>query len=105
MATVQMTRHARERTKNRVGLRKGLAEKNMEKALAFGLTHAETKAGLHRYIDGLYLTNGFEEVRVYHRHVYIFKGGKLVTILPLPRKFNDLSDKLERAKQEQSAIS
>lgn len=95
-----VTKHARERTKNRVGLRKGVAEKNAEKALTYGLTHADTTGGLKRYIDYLYLSRGFGEVRIYHRYVYIFCNGKLVTILPLPNKYNELADKLQRKKME-----
>lgn len=95
-----VTKHAKERTKNRVGLRKGLAENNTAKALKFGLTHADTAGGLKRYIDYLYLTHGFSEIRIYHRYVYIFCNGKLVTILPLPRKYNELADKLQKAKTE-----
>lgn len=93
-----VTKHARERTKNRVCLRKGMAEKNAEKALTYGLTHADTTGGLKRYIDYLYLSHGFGEVRIYHRYVYIFCKDKLVTILPLPNKYNDLADKLQREK-------
>lgn len=96
-----MTRHAKARLKDRAGLRKGVAEKNAERALTYGLTHAETKAGLKRYLDYLYLSHGNgNNMRVFHRHVYIFNGTTLITVLPLPKKYNELADKLERRKSE-----
>ena len=66
---VRTTRHSAERTKNRVGLSKKLTDKNAQRAFDYGLTHAETKAGLCRYLDKLYLPNGTaNNMRVYHRY-------------------------------------
>lgn len=102
MNNVTVSKHATKRTKDRVGISKKLAEKNAEKALQFGITHAETKAGLKRYLDRLY----FQEctatnMRVYHRYVYIFNSRNiLITILPLPNKFYRLADQLQREKIE-----
>ena len=100
MSDVTVTKHSVKRTKDRVGLSKKLAEKNAQRALECGLTHAETKSGLRRYIDKLYLTehNG-NNIRIFHRYVYIFHGTTLITILPLPTKFYSLADKLQRDKE------
>ena len=101
MSDIHVTRHAKKRTKDRVGLSKRLAEKNAAKALEVGLSHAEAKAGLKRYLDYLYLSNNTgNNVRVYHRYVYVFHNRTLVTILPLPTKFYDMADKLQKQKIE-----
>lgn len=92
---VIITKHSVQRTKDRVGLSKKLAEKNARKALDNGLTHSETKGGLKRFIDKLYLTyKTGNNIRVYHRYVYIFKGNTLITIIDLPKKFHALADVL-----------
>lgn len=104
MNSVIMTNHSIQRTKDRVGLSKKIAVKNAQKALEFGITHAECKAGLKRYLDGLYLSNGnANNMRIYHRYVYLFRDNRLITILPLPHKFYDLADKLQvqKAKDKQ----
>lgn len=96
---VVVTDHGARRTKERVGLSKKLAEKNAEKALAFGLTHADTKAGLHKYLDKLYLSNGTaNNMRIYHHYIYMFRGNTLITILPLPNNLCKLADKLQKEK-------
>lgn len=101
MADVNITKHSVKRTKDRVGLSKKLTEKNAQKALEYGITHAEAKAGLKRFMDKLYLTNNNgNNMRIYHRYVYVFRNNTLITILPLPTKFYDLADKLQKQKDE-----
>lgn len=68
---------------------------------SYGITHSEAKGGLCRYLDKLYLSNGnANNVRVYHRYVYLFRGNTLLTIIPLPNKFYALADKLQKQKGE-----
>jgi len=103
MDDVILTNHSVKRTKERVGLSKKLADKNAKKALEFGLTHSDAKAGLRRYLDKLYLSNGTSNnVRIYHRFIYMFRDNTLITVLPLPRKFYDLADKIQRQKDSAS---
>lgn len=96
-----ITKHARRRTKEKVGISKKLAEKNADKALQFGLTHAETRAGLKRFCDALYLAEHKpNNLRIYHGHAYLFRGQTLITIIPVPHKFAALAHKLENEKVE-----
>ena len=95
-SSVVITKHSEKRTKNRLGLRKKLAEKTAQKAFDNGLTHAETKGGLRRFVDKLYLSyKTGNNIRIYHRYVYIFQGNILITILDLPKKFYSLADELQ----------
>lgn len=99
MERVVMTVHSIQRTKERTGLSKKIAEKNAEKALENGLSHSDCKAGLKRYMDRRYFSNeNANNLRVYHRYVYVFQANKLITVLPLPRRFWGLADKLQREK-------
>lgn len=99
MNNIVMTDHGIQRTKERVGLKKKLADKNAQKAFEFGLTHADTKAGLKRYLNKLYLSyQSANNIRVYHRCVYLFSGNKLITVFTLPQKFYSLADKLQQQK-------
>ena len=78
MPDVVMTNHSVKRTKERIGLSKKIADKNAQRALEYGITHSEAKGGLCRYLDKLYLSNGnANNVRVYHRYVYLFRGNTL----------------------------
>lgn len=96
---VIITKHSIKRTKERVGLSKKQTEKNAQKALKYGLTHAETKAALRRYLDKVYFKKELaNNLRVYHHYVYVFRDNKLITILLLPTGLYKLADKLQREK-------
>lgn len=96
---VELTEHSIRRTKDRVGLSKKIADKNAQKALEFGIKHSESKGGLRRYLDKLFLSNrNANNVRIYHRYVYLFHNNRLITIMNLPHKFYDVADQIQRQK-------
>ncbi len=100
MADVRMTNHGIKRTKERVGLSKKIADKNAEKALEFGITHAETKGNLKRFLDKLYLSTGkANNMRVYHHHVYCFQNKTLITVINLPASLCKLADQIQKEKE------
>lgn len=89
---VVVTRHAQERIKNRV-CRK--SNKQAEKSLSMGITHAEAKGSLSRYLDRLYLNgNNPNNIRIYGRSVFLFHNRTLITVLELPKKYYKICDKL-----------
>lgn len=98
---VNVSRHAVKRTKERVGLSKKIADKNAQKALDEGITHAEAKGSLSRYLDRIYFTNrSINSIRIYQHNVYLFADKTLVTILPLPPKYRDTVDKIRKGKEK-----
>lgn len=100
-STVTVTRHAGKRIRQRLGINKRSTEKAAEKALQFGITHAEAKGKLSRHLDGIFLLNYKPtNMRVYNHSVYLFHGVTLITVLPLPQKFWTYADKLQRQKKE-----
>lgn len=97
---VIVTKHAEKRIRQRLGINKKSTDKAAEKALQFGITHAETKGKLHRHLDGIFLLNYKPtNMRVYNHSVYLFRDTKLITVLPLPRKLWIYADKLQQQKK------
>lgn len=94
------TDHAKQRTKERLGLSKNLTDKIAQKALDNGVIHSETAGSFKRFYDGLYLRHrNANNIRVYNRKVYLFNDEVLITIINLPNKYNVLADKLQKKKQ------
>lgn len=97
---MKVSRHAKRRTRERLGLPTKAAHTNAQKALQHGFHRWECHTGLRRYLDFLYHQTGDNpDVVVYHRHVYIFANGTLITVLNLPQKYFARADKLEREKE------
>lgn len=101
MTELRITHHAKDRTKDRMGLSKKLADKKAQEALDFGVTHAETSGKLQKYFNALYLRHQTgNNIRIYHRYVYIFQGNTLITILHLPKDLIPAADKIQKRKAE-----
>lgn len=99
MSEVIVTRHGEKRIRKRLGIKKKCANRTAEKAMAFGVTHAEATGKLSRYLDSVYLPyRTANNMRVYNRAVYLFHGDTLITVLALPKQLHDLADKLQRIK-------
>jgi len=95
--TVDLTRHAEKRIRQRLGINKKATGRNAEKALQHGVTHAEATGRLCKYLDGIFLHNCRPtNMRVYNHSTYLFRDTKLITVLPLPRNLWKLADKLQR---------
>jgi hypothetical protein len=95
----QSTRHSKQRTKDRLGLSKKLADKKAQEALDHGLRHKELTGGLKKYITSLYFYNETaNNIRVYQQKVYIFRDTKCITILNLPQNLCNVANKLQKRK-------
>lgn len=90
--TVDVTRHAEKRIRQRLGINKKATERNAEKALQCGVTHAEATGQLCKYLDGIFLRN--------YKPTNLFRDTKLITVLPLPRNLWKLADKLQVRSKE-----
>lgn len=97
----KMTEHSYDMSKKRLGISKKAAEKEAEKALRYGLKHSETNGNLRKYLDKEYLAYGVaNNMRIYHRNLYIFAGSRLITVIHLPNNLCSLADKLQKQKQD-----
>lgn len=101
---VDLTRHAEKRIRQRLGISKKATERNAEKALLHGVTHAEATGHLCKYLDGIFLRDYKPtNMRVYNHSTYLFRDTKLITVLPLPRNLWMLADKLQRRAMEMTS--
>ena len=97
----RVTRHATRRTRERLGIPKKAADSNAEKALNGGFHMDMAKNSLKRYLEGVCREYPpVNNVRVYHRNIYIFNNDILITVMQLPKKYHAVSDKLEREAKE-----
>lgn len=95
-----VTDHAKQRTKDRLGVSKKIANKVASKALEHGITHASAKGNLKSYLDKLYLSHKTaNNIRVYNRKIYIFDGHILITVLNLPNNLIKIADKLQKSRE------
>lgn len=98
--SAQVSKHARNRTKQRAGLGKRAAVRNAQKAFDLGVKHSETNGRLNKYLTAIYFTNKtINNLRIYHRHVYLFAGDVLVTVLNLPNNLWPQADACEKRKR------
>lgn len=96
-----ITNHAIDRTKQRVGISKRLAEKNAMRAYESGIKHSETSGSLKRYLDKLYLEHKTSNnVRIYCGNIYIFHGDILLTVFPLPEKYRKTAERIKTKRKE-----
>lgn len=101
MLTAIVTNHAKQRTKDRLGVSKKVANKIAGKALEHGVTHALAKGKLKSYLDKLYLSHkSANNLRVYNRKVYLFDKNILITVLNLPNNLINAADKLQHQKEK-----
>lgn len=99
-----ITHHANKRLKSRAGLRGEEGKKVADRALRRGITHAEARGGLNRYMSALYLRHrNANNIRVYGRFVYIFKHKRLITVMHLPEEFWPVADEIMRDKRKAEA--
>ena len=85
-----ITRHAKKRFKQRLGVHKGDANKNAKKALKYGIRHCDTEGSLNRYMTALFFRNRTaNNIRIWNGSVYLFSGEKLITVFHVPKKYVD----------------
>ena len=96
----RITKHGYKRVRERLGIPKNAVQKNAENAMKYGVQRTDVSGPLRRYLDAIYYDYGTaNNLRVYHRHVYIFCGEVLVTVLKVPYKYIDAADIAQRRKK------
>ena len=85
-----LTRHGKKRIRERVGV--GKSEKKIARvakiAYERGLKHSELKGTLRRYVDRMYMNYHYgNNVRIYNSQVWIFQNDRLITVKPIPSRY------------------
>lgn len=82
---MKVTKHAKQRLKERNGLNKNACNRMAQKALENGIKHSETKGNLNKWINKLFLTTKkANNIRLYGDKAYLFSGETLITVLQIP---------------------
>ena len=98
----RVTKHAKKRGKQRIGVKKKDVQKNAQEAIDFGITFNEAKGNLKRYMTKIYLKNEIpNNMRVYNHRLYLFRESLLITVLDIPPDLCRVADSLQRKKKEQ----
>ncbi len=111
MVRIDITKHAYDRMKERLGLSKKAANRMAEVAYAEGIRHGETNGRLYRYISAQaypYMKKGYC-LKIYGEAVYCFINGKdeeaeetitsLVTVWVIPQNLKNQVLGLQRRKK------
>ena len=92
---MKITKHAKGRLKERNGLNKKSINRIVEKALQDGITHAQTKGRLNKWVTEQFLhSRTANNIRLYGDKAYIFKDCTLITVLQIPANLMKDFDKM-----------
>ncbi len=82
---MDVSKHAEDRLKERCGFNRKTYERMAQKAYDDGITHAQTKGRLNKWITSLYFRNkNANNIRLYGDKAYIFCDEVLVTVIQIP---------------------
>ena len=84
-----VTKHARERINERMGIPKKSADVIARKALDKGIKFNETTGRLRKYISWLSTKTegGCNNIRIYAEKVFIFHDEILITVIQIPQMY------------------
>ena len=83
---IEVSEHAHERLKERLGLPKSAHLRMAQKAFKEGKHHADAKGKLKRYLDGCWLRyRHCNNVRLHGENIWFFADHILVTVYEIPR--------------------
>lgn len=98
---MKVTKHAKNRIKDRIGGKKGNAARIAELALERGIPHSETKGRLNKWITSEWAFNKTaNNIRLYRGKAFIFSGTTLITVLNIPNSLMKDFDKMIKQRKE-----
>ena len=85
-----VTKHGKQRIQERVGV--GKSDKKIQRAakiaLERGTKHSEIKGAFKKYLDEMYAKHEHgNNVRIYASQIWVFQDNVLVTVKPVPPRF------------------
>lgn len=85
MSITTVTRHAKDRMKERIGIPKKACQRDSDNAYENGHCHKDARGRVKRYLDSLFfLHKTANALRVKGLFVYIFNRKTLITVVHLP---------------------
>ena len=106
MAVCAVTRHAGQRTRERVGIPKKAVRRAAARAYTNGIRRTETEGGLRRYLDWLYWrgNGGANNITVYGDKVYLFNEDTLITVLNVPMPHMKQAARLMKKRRKENGL-
>jgi hypothetical protein len=90
-AAIVITKHAFERAKKRLSFTKAALLKMAWRAFHWGITRADTKGFLHKYVDRIWIAEQkANNVRIYGEVIYLFADKTLITVYQVPSELRKL---------------
>lgn len=97
---MQVTKHAKQRMKERCGLNDKSADRLAKIAYEKGLHHGDLTGKLKKWVDGQYLySRRANQIRLYGDMAYIFQREKLITVIPIPHGLVKVAVKISKRKE------
>ena len=85
---MRVTRHAEQRTRQRVGLPKRAVDRAAARALKRGKPRQYFLGAFRRYLNFIFMKRRrANNMRVYNGYIYMFDDDVLITVLEAPPKF------------------
>ena len=92
---MKVTKHAKDRLKERNGFNKKSIDRMARKALDEGIPHSKTKGNLNKWVTARYFANkNANNIRIYGDKAYIFNDEILITIIQIPASLMKDLDKM-----------
>ena len=102
--STRLTRHSKDRMKERAGIPSSAQEKAAEKAWKQGICKNDVAGKLHRYLVSIKRDQPGHALRIWAEKIWCFTaGGVLITILNLPREFARAANSAKRKNPEGTA--
>lgn len=93
---LNITRHAFQRAKERLGLSQDAFRRISAMAFCYGMPGEKTKGRLRQFIESKNYHNPDNIVRLYGENLFIFKHDFLVTVYQLPRELKEYYFKIKK---------
>ena len=99
-----VTKHAKDRMKERCGYNKKTAKRMADKALHYGLSHKDLIGEVEQWANCLYLSKRkANNIRIYGEQAYLFRNNVLLTVIQVPNRCKNslaLSKEKKRKQKE-----
>jgi len=87
-APIQLTQHAVDRAKERLGWNESTLRRMMVKVADQGVPQRETKGRLLRWLNAMSRDHRKGDGTVlWSHHVFVIQGGTLITVFELPKEY------------------
>ena len=89
-ASVRITKHAKQRSKERAGLTKSSLERMLPKIVSEGRRSGDFVGSFQRYLNGLHGIHSMgyhKDIVVYALYIYVLVDKRVITVLQVPKKY------------------